>query len=548
MGLKIRADLIRRYKTLHTWTGIVAGFGLFIAFYAGALSMFKEPIADWASPTRATALVDGVDRDALFARVVRAQPDFGTVRVHLDPDARTPGSVVLPVGRDETAPVRVASLDADGALQLRERTPTPLAEWIDRVHRTGGIPGDPEIGIHVMGIISALYALALVSGVIVLLPTLAQDLLALRIGKNRKRLWLDAHNLLGVASLPFHLVMALSAVVFAFHHEVYELQDATLHRGSPVAEAAYAAPRPVPVAVDALLPPGAIVERMRVLSPEFSVTTIDYRAGKPEADGSRAVTAAVQGYAPGRFLRGGNFGVAFLDAGSGQVLGDGFLPGHQRGWSHAVAAFFALHFGNYGGPGIQWAYFLLGLVGAAVFYTGNLLWVESRRKLSRKGAPPVLQARSARHLAAATVGASLGCVIGLSATVAAAHWITGRVDALLAWHQSVYWAAFVLAFAWSMWRGAAKSAPELLRAAALVTALIPAATLLAQAWPAASALDGAPRGCAVELVAALAALAMWWLAGVSARRAAREPADSVWSAAAPAAVTAQATTAETRGG
>ncbi len=531
----MRTDLIRRYKTLHTWTGIVAGFGLFIAFYAGALSMFKEPIADWASPARPAPLVEGVDRDALFARVVEETPDFQVVRVHVDRDARTPGSVVLPAGRDETAPVRVASLDRDGALQLQPRTPTPLAEWIDLVHRTGGIPGDPEIGIHVMGIVSALYALALVSGVIVLLPTLAQDLLALRIGKNRKRLWLDAHNLLGVASLPFHLVMALSAVVFAFHGEVYDLQDATLHRNSAVAEAAYAPLRPQPVRAGALLPPGAIVERLRALSPEFTVTGIDYRGGKPDADGSRAVTAVVQGYAPNRFLRGGNFGIAFLDAGSGRVLNDGFLPGRQRGWSHAIAAFFALHFGNFGGPGIQWAYFLLGLIGAAVFYTGNLLWVESRRKIARNGAAPVLQTRSARNLAAATVGVSLGCVIGLSATIAAAHWITGRVDSLLAWHQGVYWAAFVLAFAWAMWRGAARSAAELLRASAVVTGLIPATTLLAQLWPAASALDGMPRGYWVESVATLGALAMWWLAGVSARRAARLPVDSVWSAGSPAA-------------
>jgi len=542
VGLKIRTDLIRRYKTLHTWTGVIAGFGLFIAFYGGALSMFKQPIADWASPTRPAPLADGVDRDALFARVVEATPDFQAVRVHLDSDARVPGTVVLPTGRDDTAPVQVASLDAEGALQLRERTPTPLAEWIDLVHRTGGIPGDPEIGIHVMGIVSALYALALVSGVIVLLPTLAQDLLALRIGRNRKRMWLDAHNLLGVASLPFHLVMVLSAVVFAFHHDIYDLQDATIHRDSPVAEAAYAPLTPQPVRADALLGPGAIVERMHALSPEFTVTSIDYRGGKSEADGTRAVTAVVQGHAPNRFLRGGTFGVAFLDAGNGQVIGDGFLPGHQRGWSHAVAAFFALHFGNFGGPGIQWAYFLLGLVGAAVFYTGNLLWVESRRKISRNGAPPALQTRSARNLAAATVGVSLGCVIGLSATIAAAHWITGRVDSLLAWHQGVYWVVFALAFGWAMWRGAARSAAGLLRASALVTALIPATTLLAQLWPAATALDGVPRGYAVELVAGLAAVVMWWLAGVSARRAARVPVDSVWSAGmrASAPVAAQA--------
>jgi uncharacterized iron-regulated membrane protein len=526
----MRADLIRRYKTLHTWTGIIAGFALFIAFYAGALSMFKAPIADWASAQRAAPLLDGGARDELFARVIAAKPDFRVVRVATSEDARTRGSVVLPAGRDEAAPVQVASLDREGRLQWQRQTPTPLAEWIDRVHRTGGIPGDPEIGIHVLGIVSALYALALVSGVIVFLPTLTKDLLALRIGRNRKRMWLDAHNLLGVTSLPFHLVMALTAVVFAFHGEIYDLQNATIHRHSPVAEAAYAPLRARPVDTVKLLPPSAIVARMHALAPQFAVSAIDYRGGKPLADGRRAVTAFVQGYAPNHFLRGGDFGVATLDAGSGAVLDDGFLPGHQRGWAHAIAAFFALHFGNFGGPGIQWAYFLLGMIGAGVFYTGNLLWVESRRKIARNGAPPVLQTRSARHLAAATVGISLGCVIGLSATIAAAHWITGRVDALLAWHEGVYYVGFVGAFAWAMWRGAARAAGELLRVAALVTALIPAATLVALVWPPASALVAAPRSHAVEIVAAVAAALMWFLARLSARRAALAPADSVWSA------------------
>ena len=46
----IRADIVKLYKTVHTWTGITCGFALFIAFYAGALTMFQEPIARWASP------------------------------------------------------------------------------------------------------------------------------------------------------------------------------------------------------------------------------------------------------------------------------------------------------------------------------------------------------------------------------------------------------------------------------------------------------------------------------------------------------------------
>ena len=542
----MRTDLIRRYKTLHTWTGIIAGFALFIAFYGGALSMFKEPIADWASSTRAAAHDGARERDpaaldALFGQVLLARPDARQVVVHLDGSPRLPGGVVIP-GREDTDPVLVAHATASGPPRFETATPTPLAEWIDMVHRTAGIPGDPEIGIHAMGVVSALYALALISGVIVLLPTLLQDLLALRIGKNRKRMWLDAHNLLGVASLPFHVVMAVSAVVFAFHHEIYAVQDASVFRGSQVADAAFAAQRPREAPLDSLLAPSAAKARIAGLSPEFRIVSMQYRLAPGDSPRTRRATLFVSGHAPDRFLRGGNFGVVTLDAGDGRVLGDSFLPGRQRGWGHAVAGFFALHFGNFGGPAVRWAYFLLGIAGALVFYTGNLLWVESRRKAARNGAPPVLQTRSARHLAAATVGVCLGCVAGLSASVAATHWAAGS-PAAGAWHEGAYYACFLAAFAWAMWRGAARAAAELLGAAALVTALVPAVSLLALAWPGASALATEGRPWAVELVAAASASLLAWSARLSWRRARRAgQADSVWAAPAPSSPATEATT------
>ena len=49
------------------------------------------------------------------------------------------------------------------------------------------------------------------------------------------------------------------------------------------------------------------------------------------------------------------------------------LPGRMEGWSEAVNAFFALHFGSFGGNTVRWLYVLMGLAGAALFYTGNLL-------------------------------------------------------------------------------------------------------------------------------------------------------------------------------
>lgn len=73
-------------------------------------------------------------------------------------------------------------------------------------------------GLYFMGVVSVLYGLALVSGVIIHLPRLTKDLLALRPGKkNIKKLWQDTHNLIGVVSLPFHLIFAITGAVFCLY-------------------------------------------------------------------------------------------------------------------------------------------------------------------------------------------------------------------------------------------------------------------------------------------------------------------------------------------
>ena len=48
--MKIRADVIRTYQKVYTWTVIIAGLFLFICFYAGSLTMFKPAIEQWAVP------------------------------------------------------------------------------------------------------------------------------------------------------------------------------------------------------------------------------------------------------------------------------------------------------------------------------------------------------------------------------------------------------------------------------------------------------------------------------------------------------------------
>ena len=246
-----------------------------------------------------------------------------------------------------------------------------------------------------MGVISALYFVALVSGVIVLLPSLVKDFFALRVGKNLKRMWLDAHNVVGIVSLPFHIVMALSAVVFAYHDQIYAMQDKLIHQGqwsqSNARPQGKPGDAPARNPADMLLP-SQLVQVVKQTAPGFEPTGLQYT----QVTGPRP-TVRVWGKDPQGVSPRAVGGFAALDPYSGKLLSADALSGTQNTPNLFISSFFALHMASFGGAVVPWLYFLLGLAGAWLFYSGNLLWVESRRKAQRKGGDMPVQRRDTGH-------------------------------------------------------------------------------------------------------------------------------------------------------
>ncbi|PNU02707.1 PepSY-associated TM helix domain-containing protein [Novosphingobium guangzhouense] len=515
--MKVRTDIVRMYKDIHGWVGIISGLALFVAFYAGAITMFEEPLQRWASPPSRLAAPVPLERTPELIRAVLAEhPEAGRgYQVNLQTGRENPARVSWQMadrGADEHGARRTfyAALDTDGRLQVEERGPSPVAQFVDVLHQQVGLMLDHEIAMPIMGAIALLYAIALVSGVIVLLPSLVKDLFALRSGKNVKRMWLDVHNLLGVFSLPFHIVMALTAVVFAFHDQFYDAQEASF---------AYTEERPAVAAAGRMIPaepasPAAVVASLSREVPGFVPVALAYGKGRDSAPSLRAMGRDAR-YG----LRGPTYTVAALDPASGTVKDTDYLGGRQDGWGSTVTSFFALHFGSFGGVGVRWAYFLLGLGGAFLFYTGNLLWVESRRRRERK-VGTVKQTRSTRVLGALTVGVPLGCMAGISVTVAAAKPLgAGATEGM---HSLIYHAVFAGFVFWGLLRGSARGALELLPAAALAMACIPLATMLfISAHPAEVIL--------VDLVAGASAMGLMAAWTGTRRRVCAGPRDSVWS-------------------
>lgn len=518
--MKLPTDVIRMYKEIHGWVGIVSGLALFIAFYAGAVTMFETPLQRWASPPPSLAPAPSLERTPeLVAKVLAAHPEAAKAyQIHLSVDSANPARVSWTSARGEEAEhgggeTHYASLAADGSLQVATGGPSQVAQFIDVLHQQVGLPFSHEIAMPIMGGIALLYTIALVSGLVVLLPSLVGDLFALRIGRNVKRMWLDVHNVLGLFSLPFHIVMALTAVVFAFHDQFYGAQGMVFGGEERGGRAALSAPGTPP---PASLSPVQLVARVRQQAPGFTPEVLVYGQGRGGLPSLR-----VQG-SDARFgLRAPTYGMAGLDPETGRIVSTDYMPGMQDGWSATVTSFFALHFGSFGGNPIRWAYFLLGLAGAFLFYTGNLLWVESRRRKERK-AGAVEQTRATRILGALTVGVPLGCVAGISLTLAASKVLGSAAGHGV--HSAIYYAVFLGMTAWALIRGAARAGVELTACAALAMLTIPLASLLAGPdWFDTAAL------VLVDATAVALAILLALSAFAARRRTQDGPRDSVWS-------------------
>lgn len=525
----MRTDVVKTYKDVHSWVGIIAGLALFVAFYAGAITMFAEPLNRWASAPTSIAAPPPLDRTPeLIDKVLRARPDArAAYTVHFDTGPDQPARLSWTTGtRRAPGPTFLAALAPDGALQVVRQNASPVAELVDVLHQQVGLPFSRKLALPIMGVISLLYAVAIISGVICLLPSLTKDLFALRFGKNVKRMWLDLHNLLGLFSLPFHVIMAITAFIFAFHDEIYDVQGAVYQAGAARIEQRPPPPSGPsrPPAYDTVrdtLSPSELQRRIGAQAPGFVLRSITYRH-----DATHGAHGDITGVDARYGMRAPTYGRGEVDTRTGAITEADYMPGRQGPWFAAVTSFFTLHFGSFGGPPVRWSYFLLGLAGAFLFYSGNLLWIESRRRKERK-AGAVTQTRATRILASLTVGVPLGCVAGISLTIAAAKWLpVDRAD-LAAWHSRIYYLVFVAAVIWALVRGAARSGPQLLWAAAGATAVIPLTTLLSVALAQGWSHPGASR--LVDLVAILGAAGFATMARAARRRAVAGPRDSVWA-------------------
>ncbi|ALZ24033.1 PepSY domain-containing protein [Pseudomonas aeruginosa] len=363
-------NLRQSMSGLHTWSGLLVSWLLFVIVFAGSLASFDKELTRWMQPDLHLPGAQSLGADQVRDWLRQRAPDAHAWWV-LPPSERAPYWNAGWEPRDGSE-FKVFQLDAVSGQPLPK---TVGGEFFFTLHYDlhAGM-----VGLYIVGIAGMLMLVALVSGTIVH-RRIFKDFFTLRPQAARQRAWLDAHNVLGVIGLPFHLMIAYTGLVIfivyymqaglqvvyqndgeRFFHEVqgsYEREEVGRPAGPPASIGGLI------VEAGKVWGDGGAPGWISVHHPYDEAATVDIR----RRDASRILDDQ----------RTVNF-----DASSGELLHaqPSYAPGYATyGWLTG------LHMIQWGGQLVRWMYLLLGLSGAMMIFGGLQVWLAKREVRGSRG-------------------------------------------------------------------------------------------------------------------------------------------------------------------
>jgi uncharacterized iron-regulated membrane protein len=365
----LSSPTIRAWRAVHTWASLVCTVFLLILCLTGLPLIFHDEIDGWLSPgapfatVAADAPVASLDRIVEAARA--AHPAQFVRYVFLDDDAPQ-AFVVLAANRDgePRAFHRLAYDTRTGASRGDDRKPDAAPDvtgFILRLHAflLIGLPG--ELFLSLMGV---LFVAAIVSGVVLYGPfTRKLDFGTVRRTGSRRLVWLDLHNVVGIVTLIWALVVGVTGVMNTLSAPlfgIWEMTDVARTLRPFEREAAVAPIASLQGAVDAALK----------AAPGSRLASITYPAhfqSSPQhyvvwLQGDRTLTSRLM--IP-----------VLVDARTGKVAQVLRMPWYLR----ALEVSRPLHFGDYGGLGLKILWAALDLLTIGMLASGVYLWATKRR-------------------------------------------------------------------------------------------------------------------------------------------------------------------------
>ena len=360
------AKSIRRWTSVHTWTSVVCTVFLLFLCVTGLPLIFHEEIDN---ATR------GYDVPSLPAKTPRASLDRlvdaakarhpGDVIQYMVPDADNPHVMGATMGRDATTQAGLAFLVIDNRT-ARVLDEPELQGGVMHVLLTlhtdmfAGLPGKLFLGL--MGLV---FLASVVSGVVVYKPYMRKIDFATVRKRTRRLYWLDVHNVLGIVTVAWVVVVGVTGIVNTWADLVVRYwqhdQMAAMiapYRGQP------------PLAASEVGSLQRAVDTANAAMPDRTLAFVAFPGTALSSPHHYAVF--MRGATPltAKLLR-----PALVDAATGELTGSRDLPWYVT----SLLVSQPLHFGDYGGMPLKLIWALLDVIAIVVLASGVYLWLRKRR-------------------------------------------------------------------------------------------------------------------------------------------------------------------------
>jgi len=399
------------YFHTHTVSGIIICALLYVIFFAGSFSFFKEEISAWQKNTSYVKSRKTLTKD--FDRVIDSvghlknlkgrdldffiqRNDVGayvTVTSSADTtlrkkfDAKAAGGAKKSRGRGRRGDGDSMYFSHDFARQKSGdyAEAYDMGEFLYRLHFLAQLNVVPirlgaPFGYLLAGVVSFIFLFALITGLLLHWNKILSNFFTFRPWSKWKTLWTDLHTAIGVIGFPFQLVFAITGVVLIANAFLIGPYTKYLYKGDSAAlyqDLEYSDSTKYAYTYRPLQKMVSINELVDKIESKWSHSRISGVSIKNYGDENMHIIILAKPLANKSFSGTGKMIYRVKD---NKILRE-ISPVKTSSYVDKVTStLYHLHFGDFGGRPLRIIFFVLGIMGCLVIISGILIWLVARDK------------------------------------------------------------------------------------------------------------------------------------------------------------------------
>lgn len=367
----------------HTVSGIVISVVLYVIFFAGSFSFFRDDIASWERGESAVISNEIQLNYDQALKVLDTAYDLQGRKITISQSHNEKNvSAYLEATKDSLASKKAREGQFLYLNNTTYKTTTyvdsyNLGEFIYRLHFLAQIPY--PVGYYLSGFIALFFLFAIVTGVLLHWKKIISNFYVFRPKEKLKTWWTDAHTSLGMLGLPFQFVYAVTGAFFMIKLVIVAPSVQLLYQGDQdkfYKELEYSG-------TDYSF-------ENKALTKSFSINEM-VAATKKNWDDFDITRVEIQNYGDANMhvlvegeieynKKFTGIGKMVYKVATGEVVYKKD-PYTQTSYLDSVKnILYRIHYGDYGGYGLKIISFILGILSCFVIISGVMIWLVARDK------------------------------------------------------------------------------------------------------------------------------------------------------------------------